>query len=985
MSAIRTAALMGCASLLAVSSAAFAQDAAPAEDEAPAAEIIVTGSRVIKNGDEAPQPLTAVQTGELLRQTPTTVADGLNALPVFAGSRGPSSSVTTTGNASGGNGAANQLSLRGLGSNRNLILFDGQRLPTALFNGVVDVDIVPDTLLERVDVVTGGVSAVYGSDAISGVVNFVPMKKFTGYKAEAQAGISGMGDAAQRKIAVAGGWNVGERGHLEASFTNFYANPVFYRTDRSFAYDYAYGGLKTGITAGTAGNPYVLVSGARNSSSSFGGKITSGILNNQNFTADGVLSPFNYGTVTGSSNLSIGGDGYYNNGSLGATQRSNQGYARFDYDLTDSIRFHTQGIVSIKNNTTWSNYAAFSNYTIKSDNAFLSDAIKTQLSNANQSSFTMSKVFGGDTRLTDDVHTEQFYVNSGLDGKLAQFDWGLDVNYGRSTLHNRLSNNINNQKLAAALDSVKVNGVATCRINADSITTNDDASCVALNPFGPTAASQAAMNYVLGSTNMWSTNDSFDMGAHISGDLFDFGAGPIRAALSGQYRVNGMKQTVDYSSTDTANCSGLSYVTSSSTATTTSQSYANNCIPTGATNSTTTTATGATTYTALTPTSLYVNAFAPLNRVSQRVKEAALEVAVPLLKDSAVAKSLEVSGAVRYADYNTTGNTWVWKVGGNWQVTNDLRLRGTISRDFRAPTLNDLYQPTTVTITNNADKLTGATFLQSRTQGNPNLKPEVSHTWTAGLVYKPSFVPGLSFAIDYYNIKITDAIQSVSGFSPAIQDACTSSGGTSPYCALQPRPNGYTDTSLANAPYYWVTQVLNFARVTTDGVDAEMNYATELFGRPASLRTLVSYQPNLWYGQQPGTTAATQSFNAAGTSNADGTVNSVAPKWRVNASVHVEPTEWLSVDVRERWRSAMRYNPILTTFFAQRIASAAWTDLSLTFKLPEDPRFQLFFNVSNLFDKTPPAYQTGILPGQGYVPGDDYIGRYFTTGVRLKF
>ncbi|RVU03207.1 TonB-dependent receptor [Novosphingobium umbonatum] len=964
--------------LLGASHGAMAQTEAAPKD----ADIIVTGSRIVRNGDSAPQPVTLVRTEELLKQTPTTLADGLNALPVFAGSRGPGTSVATTGNAAGGNGAANQLNLRSLGAIRNLILLDGQRLPTALFNGVVDVDIVPDMLIERVDVVTGGVSAVYGSDAISGVVNFVTNRKFNGFKAEAQTGISQRGDAPQYKAAFAAGKALGDNAHIEASYTYFSSDPLFYRTDRDFGYDYAYGGLKTPTStygaAGTINNPYVLVSGARNSSATYGGKITSGLYNNTTFNANGVLSPFNAGTVTASPNLSIGGDGFYNNASLGATQRSHQGFTRFDYKLSPDVNYHLQGLVSIKDNTSYSNYAQFSNFTIRANNPYLPTSMQTALAAAGQNYFTFAKVFNNAQRLTADVRTEQFYVNTGFDGKFGGFDWDVSLNYGKAKLSTALSGNINNQHLAAAADAVtNGSGQIVCGINADAITSNDDASCKPINLFGPTAASQDSLNYILGTTHLWSYNQAFDIGGHLGGRLFDLGAGDARFAVSAQYRTNSLRQTVDVASSDTANCSGL-VINPINTATQTT--FASNCVPVGAlqrnTNGTTT---------PLTPTALYQNAFSPMAEKVQRVKEVAVEVDVPLLKDSALGRMVGVTGALRYAHYNTTGSAWVWKGGLNWKVTDDLRLRGTISRDFRAPTLNDLYQAPTVTVANNADLLTGASFLQSRTQGNPNLRPEVGHTWTLGAVFKPRFMPGFSVALDYYNIRITDAIQSVSGFQPAIQQACLSSGGASPFCSLQPRPNGYSDTSVGNAPYYWLTQNLNFAEITTQGLDADINYATRVAGRPVSLRVMTTWQPEIIYGQQPGASGTPVSFNAAGASNANGTVNNIAAKWRVNANLHVEPTNWMTTDLRARWRSGYRYNPDQSTYFAQAVPAAMWLDTSVTFKLPDSDRYQLFFNVQNLLDKAPPPYQTGILPGQGFVPGDDFIGRYFLAGVRVKY
>jgi iron complex outermembrane receptor protein len=146
---------------------------------------------VIRNGDSSPSPVTVVSTDDLLTAKPgATLAEALNTLPVFAGSRGASSNPTTAGSAAGGSGSANQLNLRNIGATRTLVLMDGKRVPPTLYNSAVDVDLIPQMFVQRVDIVTGGVSAVYGSDAMSGVVNYIIDHKFNGFKSDASYGVS---------------------------------------------------------------------------------------------------------------------------------------------------------------------------------------------------------------------------------------------------------------------------------------------------------------------------------------------------------------------------------------------------------------------------------------------------------------------------------------------------------------------------------------------------------------------------------------------------------------------------------------------------------------------------------------------------------------------------------------------------------------------------------------------------------------------------
>jgi iron complex outermembrane receptor protein len=218
----RTAAFLAGASAVALHTAAFAQASQPAppvqDDASIVGEIVVTGSRVIKNGDASPSPVTVVATADVLRVQPGTLADALAILPVFAGSRGSGVNPTSTGSVGAGNASANQLNLRNIGPNRTLVLLDGLRVPPTLLNGVVDVDVIPQMLVQRVDTVTGGVSAVYGSDAVTGVVNYVIDKKFNGLRALAQTGVSGRATVAR--------WTSGSRSVSRSSTTGATSRPA---------------------------------------------------------------------------------------------------------------------------------------------------------------------------------------------------------------------------------------------------------------------------------------------------------------------------------------------------------------------------------------------------------------------------------------------------------------------------------------------------------------------------------------------------------------------------------------------------------------------------------------------------------------------------------------------------------------------------------------------------------------------------------------
>jgi outer membrane receptor protein involved in Fe transport len=351
-------------------------------------------------------------------------------------------------------------------------------------------------------------------------------------------------------------------------------------------------------------------------------------------------------------------------------------------------------------------------------------------------------------------------------------------------------------------------------------------------------------------------------------------------------------------------------------------------------------------------------------------------------------QSLHVNGAVRYTSYRTSGDYTTWKIGLDWHVDDSLSFRATQSRDIRAPTLSELYQPRTIGRQTSQDFLTGfSPTVPLYGGGNPNLTAEIGHTTTAGLVWKAPWVSGLSVALDGYHIVIDNALSSIMGTVLAAQQVCYNSGGASPYCKLQDRPLGnYTNTSPANTVSAWYSENLNIANVETYGADLEINYATRVLDRPFTTRLMVNYQPHLY-------------FNTPGLTNLDHagvaySTNSLypAPIWSATAIFHYLVTPDFSVDLMERWRSSMTMkdngssvwlNPIVPSFYT--------TNLNLAYTLHQaGGQYQVFLNIQNLFNAAPPPaafYSAQTQPGQfgGFAIGDDPVGRYYTLGVRIRY
>jgi iron complex outermembrane receptor protein len=767
---------LGGASLLVIGQAAFAQTApTPTSADSTASqveEVVVTGSRVISNGNNSPTPVTAIATETLTSVRPTSLTESVQVLPVFSGSRSQTSNPSATGGVGGGNGVAAQLNLRNIGANRNLVLMDGRRVPPTSISNIVDADVIPQLLVQRVDVVTGGVSAVYGSDAVTGVVNFITDTKFNGVRAQGQLGVSKYGDGEQQEVGFAVGTRfLDERGHFEASYEYRNDEGVSRRSDRSFF-------TRPVVVGNGVAIPYQLIENATLSAQPFGGRITctgACAVNGQYFAADGVLSPFVNGTTYAGTTTQSGGAGGYFDNSLKASQRMHQLYSRFDYDLTDTVQFFASLGGTFKKNQFYGDAPNLSNLVLNKNNAFLPASYAAQIPNA---TFNLSKIFNQAERFGAIPESRELIFTTGLKGKLGAYDWNLGYTHGETKLTTLLLNNVNNQKLSAALDAVAgPGGSPACYATTQAATASAYAGCAPLNLFGPTSASAAAMDYILEDTNYVAQTNQDDIVADISGSPFQTWAGPVVVALSGEWRQQTFESTSDARPDQFADCTRLRY----------------NCVAAGA------------------RTFLYRNTFPASPQVKQKVWETAIEANVPLIKDKPLIQSFEVNGAARYTSYDTVGDYWTWKIGGDWHVNDDLRLRGTLSRDIRAPTLNDLYAPTSVVIVTNADLKTNTTNpLPSVNIANPGLTAEIGETMTVGLVYKPHQIPGLSLAVDYYEIEIKNAITTVQGFQPAIQNGCNLTN-VSTYCDLIVR-----DTS--GAVTAWLVQPINLAVVETKGV-----------------------------------------------------------------------------------------------------------------------------------------------------------------------
>ena len=952
------AAMLSGASVMSLAWAAQAQEAPAASVE----EIVVTGSRVIQNGNNSPTPVTVVSTQQLLQSTPSTVADALYKLPVFAGLP---AQTRNPGN-SGGNSGANSLNLRNIGAARTLVLFNGQRVPAN------NVDQLPQMLMSRVDIVTGGASAVYGSDAVAGVVNFIIDKNFNGIKVNGQTGVSKYGDGETWRLGVAAGKSfLDGRLHIEGSVEHFNDPGIFSKLVRQSGRDvYSMQGCipqpVNGVTsaAGTAGNPYCLVKDTRISNTSFYGKINSSLnaagqnvagapLTNQVFKVNGVASPFINGGLTGASTIQSGGDGaYFYNASFRTMLINTQYFGRADYELTDNVNVWVQGSYVDGHNKNNHETTEFRNYTLGGQNGFLAPQYRAANAALGVDRMVFGKMFQEAPAKQPESFLDSYIISGGFDGSFQmlgnEWKWEFAGLTSKQKQHTYNNANIDNQKAVAGLDAVinPANGQVVCNVTLTNPSLYP--GCVPINVFGGTSTTQDQLNWFLVRTDFTTETRLDEVNASIAGSPFSTWAGPVQFALSGEMRKASQETDSNFQPTDKVDCTGLRF---------------NGCQAGGA------------------PLARWQSSVvARAGKASSSVREVAIEGDIPLLKDAPFAESLNLNGAARYTYYNTSGYVTTWKVGGDWHINSQLNFRATRSRDILAPSVAQLFGATSVTPSGITDLHTGVNAVAPvETRSNPNLKPEVANTITAGFVYRPDFVPGFSVAVDYYRIKIANAISNVTGNNATVARQCEASNGTSPLCDLYIRPLPFSDRTPANYPTLILASPLNIASFYSRGIDTEVNYGFEAGPGRVNLRGLMTYQPKQISVNLPGTTP----LNAGGAAG--------LPSKRVNVNVQYVQGPF-RVDVMQRWHNATRRNsdPVLV-YALDKVPSNYITDLTFAYDVKMlGGTNQLFLNVQNLFNKEPPPH--GAVGGSASVPGlflattngDDIMGRYFTLGFRFR-
>lgn len=953
-----SAALFLGASLYSLMTPAFAQQSGVAQEEEASPEIkdiVVTGSRIVRDGYTAPTPVTVATTEDLVKATPTNIPDALNKLPQFQNSSSPSRSSHNFANSAS---HGNVLNLRGVGGNRTLILFDGVRVPPTTYQGTVDTNVIPNALLQRVDIVTAGASAAYGSDAVAGVVNFVLNRKFEGLTGSVQAGVSQRGDNSNQRLSLAGGTDLfGGRGHLLLS-GEYYNNGGMLRSDRASALkNYVYVGSVPGsaATPGSAANPRVLQDNIHLVFGSDNGKFS---LNGSDYqiNGDGTVRLFDNGVATGTPGFNIGGDGFVIPADVNAVAplKTYQGFGRFSYDVTDNVNFYVQGNFTRSDLSYISQANAFvgvQTAPVFEGNPFIPAAIAAQLMPGQQ--INVAKYNGASrAKPFTDERTDFWMTTAGLDGSFGG-GWKWSATYTHGNSHHSVDQHglYDYQKTYAALDAVRdpASGNIVCRptLSSDAAIRARFAGCQPLNIFltGDDYTSQPGYGYATG-TMSYDARIKHDAAAlQFQGSPFSLPGGPVDIAFGAEWRKQSLNLTsnsdpslLDSTAERSAYFAGLRGVSSASL-------------------------------------------FYWLTNVGQAngsvtVKEGFGEINLPIVKDLPFVQSFDVNAAGRITDYSTSGQVETWKVGATWKPIDDITFRGTISRDIRAPTLFDLFAGDQSGIGLLTDPVSNTTANVSTVSGgNRLLQPEKAKTKTVGIVLTPRFAPGLSLSIDYFNLKIDGAIGTLS--TTQIVQNCVANAAA-PECQLITRP---TPTSF---PTLIRNAAANIASLETAGIDFDASYAMRLGGGQFSARLYASWLDK--YVTQQSASALAYDYAGYGVNN-----EPVArPKWRGTLNLNYVSDKGFNLFISEQYvgRVKVGSQEPNQNYSGARTPVVFYTDLTISQKIDGfGGSIEPFLTINNLFDRNPPLVAADI-PGVNLptiISTYDTVGRAFTAGVRFKF
>jgi iron complex outermembrane recepter protein len=906
----------------------------PAAPETPVVEeLVVTGSRIARDGFTAPTPTTVLGLGEIQSRGVTNITEALNEIPAFRASQTPAAAAR--GGATRGGSFLDLRGLNGQGANataRTLVLIDGRRFVSSNARNQVDLNLIPTSLIARTEVVTGGASAAWGSDAVAGVVNLILKDRLQGIEGTVQGGRSAESDFQELAVSLSAGTAfAGDRGHfiVGAEFVDNKGIPDGF-VSRDWGRQ-AWGTVALPANR-AAGLPSRIVAQDVRISDRMapGGIIVGGPLDNIQFLGNGQTSVFVPGSVVGGNQMIGGGansnPGIYLTGGSNLVNpiKRNALLGRLNFRLTDSI----DSFLELSRGE--SEFRGFSanrrddaSLTIRVDNAFLPASVRQQMVARNLQTITVGRIalddnFNFYTRNSDQ---ETQRVAFGLKGRLAG-DWTWDAYYqwGQNNIALRDQATINSNYTAAVDAVVNSSGAIVCRGNVAAA----DPGCVPFNIFGRNSPSQAAVDYVRRESIGSETTRTRVAAANINGSPLTLWAGDLSVAAGVEYR---QEESGAVASRDAL------------------------------------------------LGRFDLNSNQALSG-SFSAREIYGEAVLPLLVDKPLARSLELNAAVRRTDYSTSGPVTTWKLGLGYEPNDQIKLRATQSRDIRAPNINELFAVALQSRVTVVNRFTGQGGLQTDlfTSGNTELTPEEADTFTAGILYTPDWLPGLRASVDYYRIEVQDVI---SQFTPQLTiDRCFA--GVASLCSNINFGPGQTITSLR-------ARQLNFNSLETSGLDFELsyNFDMERVGLPGTL-------------QMRGFGTFVNELTTTDPNGAVDRVYQTVPKWSANASFtyllgRFSTTAQLRYigktlqDAELVGPDSAGYSPTLPNSINVNLRKPlSYLNLSAQYDLRDSERghIQIFGVVNNLLDRDPPPFAGSNPIGASLY---DLVGRAYRMGVRVAF
>ncbi|HKU17255.1 MAG TPA: TonB-dependent receptor [Steroidobacteraceae bacterium] len=933
-------------------------------------EVVVTGSRLVRRDLIAPSPVQTIDVGTLADSGSITLEETINQFPQL------NPDNTGTVNQSGGTGVLSA-DLRGLGAVRTLVLVNGRRYIPADVTGLVDLGTIPDGLVERVEIITGGASAVYGSDAIAGAVNFILKDDFEGAEVRYQYNETSRGDGQGHKADMLLGVNT-ESGRGNATvYAGYTKRDPVYMADRDFSrqplledstgklVNFGSGNIPGGLIGISAAN-LSRIQGVdlTNSNGACPGAIQ-GVRfgdNGQPFPFCRPTEQYNYAAVNfllrPLETWQISTTGHYDlaekvqvYGEFFYTKKQNQ-FQQAPEAVSPTSSGRQTGTVAITNADTNPLFPQPLRDFFAANRAFF-DADGDGVFLVNSTSRRFEEFGPRNTSITSD----SFNLTTGLRGDFEMLSrswhWDTYFQYARSDVELIQTGLLSRSRTTLGLDTVVgTNGQVQCRVNL--------LGCVPVNIFGTNTLTPAMADFLSVQTGRSDDFTRKSAGASIAGDLFDLPAGPVATAFGLEWRQE------EYHSLPAEIASS-----------------------------------GDLTATAIAP---------KFTQGEFDVKEAFAEVRVPLLHDLPAIKSLAVEAAVRQSDYSTIDSVTTWKGTLDWEIIDWLRVRGGLSRAIRAPNLDELNaQPSSgftggvdpCWVTSNPTQAQRdlcvaqgvpaseiSTFLPSASQGwnslsggNPNLKEEESDATTIGIVFTPSWAGHLAVSLDYFDIEVEGAVAQVS--SQALVNSCfaTLDSGSAPCQAIRRLSTGQIDQ--VSAP------VLNVASRKVSGLDLAISYTLDLpqfMALPGESATLGLQWVSTWQDEDvsrtlPNLPVIDCAGRYSGTCSGDGV--RITPDFR-GLFRSIWSTGPLSLVAELSIIGDLKLAPNAIPNQNGTIGEELYLDVSGKYQITD--KVKLVAGVNNALDNAPPVIGfTGGGDSNTNIPLFDPLGRRYYAGLTVTF